>query len=135
MESVHRSKIDRWLLLIIVFAIAASLYASIELVRAGPPAARWTLLLTVGLGVVLPLWLLLDTRYLLRPDRLAIRCGPFRWQVPIAEIEAIVPTRNPLSSPALSLDRLRIDYGRGRSIMISPQHRQRFLEELDALRR
>ena len=31
---------------------------------------------------------------------------------PVAEITRITPTRNPLSSPALSLDRLRNEYGR-----------------------
>jgi hypothetical protein len=35
-----------------------------------------------------------------------------------------------LSSPALSLDRLKIDYSDARSIMISPEDRERFLADL-----
>ena len=37
---------------------------------------------------------------------------------------------NWLSGPALSLDRLRIDYGRGRSLLVSPKERERFVSEL-----
>lgn len=50
-------------------------------------------------------------------------------RVPLREIRLVRSTRNPLSSPALSLDRLRIEYGR-RAIMISPDDKARFLEEL-----
>ena len=92
-------------------------------------------LLTGGIGVGLPLWLLLGTRYILEPDQLLVRSGPFRWRVPIADIVRITPTTNPLSSPALSLDRLRIEYGRGSAIMISPRDKDRFLRDLEELRR
>jgi hypothetical protein len=46
----------------------------------------------------------------------------------------VVPTRNPLSSPALSLDRLRIEYGQGRAIMISPADKGPFLRALEERR-
>ncbi len=64
-----------------------------------------------------------------------IRSGPFRWQVPISEIEDIVQTRNPLSSPALSLDRLQVSYSNGRTIMISPADREGFIEAVENVRR
>ena len=54
-----------------------------------------------------------------------------RYKVPLAEVTAVRSTRNPLSSPALSLDRLEITYGR-RRIMISPEDKARFLKELEA---
>jgi hypothetical protein len=45
----------------------------------------------------------------------------------------VVPTRNPLSSPALSLDRLHIRYGGSRmGIMISPVNKAVFLQDLAA---
>jgi hypothetical protein len=40
-----------------------------------------------------------------------------------------------LSSPACSLGRLRIEYGRSRSILISPKNREDFLRELEAHRK
>jgi hypothetical protein len=41
-------------------------------------------------------------------------------------------TRNPPSSPALSLDRLRVQFGRGwgKAVMISPADRNGFLDDL-----
>jgi hypothetical protein len=39
-------------------------------------------------------------------------------------------TRNPLSSPALSLDRLKITYGNGKRIMISPADKIGFLKAI-----
>jgi hypothetical protein len=39
-----------------------------------------------------------------------------------------------LTSPAFSLDRLRIEYGRGRWIMISPRDKDGFLRELEVRR-
>jgi hypothetical protein len=52
----------------------------------------------------------------------------------VLDITAITPTSNPLSSPALSLDRLRIDYGKGRSVMISPRDKQGFLGAMESAR-
>jgi hypothetical protein len=46
----------------------------------------------------------------------------------------IVHLRDPGTGPALSLDRLRIEYGSGRALMISPAEKQRFLRDLAARR-
>ncbi len=51
------------------------------------------------------------------------------WRVPIAKIRSITPTRSALSSPALSLDRLRIIYDGGQ-IMVSPAEKGRFISAL-----
>lgn len=133
MSTVYSSKIDAWLLIALVAAMVMSLYASATVLSAGP-AAWWMLLLTAAVGIGLPLWLLLDTRYVLEPGQLTIRSGPFKWQVPVSDITSMTPTRNPLSSPALSLDRLRIDYGSGKSIMISPRDKEEFMKQVESLR-
>ncbi len=106
------------------------MYACITLLPLNSLATWLTALSTFLLGAILPLWLLLDTHYLLDTNTLLIRSGPFRWAIPVADIKSIRPTNNPLSSPALSLDRLRIDYGKGKTIMISPRDKAAFLEEL-----
>lgn len=131
----YKSKIDGWLAAILVASMAVALVASVSVVLAAGSRAWWVVLLTGGLGVGLPIWLLLGTDYVLEPAQLLVRSGPFRWRVPVAEITAITPTSNPLSSPALSLNRLRIEYGRGSAIMISPRDKERFLRDLEALRR
>lgn len=131
---VFRSKVDAWLgAILIVTPILAVVSVLTNAVLQGGAVLVFVLLLAI-LPLGLPLWLLCATHYTLTPTQLAIRCGPFSWQVPLKDIRAVHPTRNPLSSPALSLDRLRIDYGLGKSIMISPTDRERFLRELEARR-
>ncbi|WP_313055482.1 PH domain-containing protein [Pseudomonas lopnurensis] len=135
MQTVYPSKIDWWLAVALVCSMAVCAWASVNIVAAGAPAAWWLALPTMGLGTGLPPWLLFGTRYILEATHLRIKSGPFAWRVPLADITSITPTANPLSSPALSLDRLRIDYGRGSTVMISPRDKEQFIQEIEALRR
>ena len=73
--------------------------------------------------------ILIGTHYTVEGNTLRIACGPFRKKVPLDAIESIEPTRNPLSSPALSLDRLLIRYG-PRRIMVSPADKAGFLKAI-----
>jgi Bacterial PH domain len=73
-----------------------------------------------------------STYYLIDGNTLIIRSSFITWRVPIAAIRSITPTRSALSSPALSLDRLRIDYG-GKWILVSPEDKRRFIESLRAI--
>ncbi|MBX3696339.1 MAG: PH domain-containing protein [Dokdonella sp.] len=135
MASVHRSKIDAWLIAMLAGAMAlVVLVFAATIDRAATPLVLWSLLPGACVGLGLPAWILLSTRYTIDPPELRIRCGPFRWRIPIAEITALAATRNPLSSPALSLDRIRISYSAGRSLMISPQDADRFVHELESAR-
>ena len=51
-------------------------------------------------------------------------------KVEIKSIKRIYKTRNPLSSPALSLDRIAIVYNKYDEVLISPKNKQEFVEEL-----
>lgn len=132
-DASFRSKIDAWIGLVGVAAAVVSIGAivHIALTQSVPLAMAVAPLLLVG---VLPLWLMSSTAYVLSDTELTVRCGPLDWRVPLADIRGITPTRNPLGSPAMSLDRLRIDYQQWRSIMISPSDKARFLEEIEARR-
>lgn len=136
MDSVYPSKTDAWLLAVLGLAAAASIYAATQI---GPPSSgsEWaTLLSCIVLGVALPAWLLVSTRYTLSGDTLLIVSGPFRWRIALQSITGVTPTHNPLSSPALSLDRLRIEYAGGKkAVMISPRDKQGFIRELESQRR
>lgn len=134
MTSTYDSKVDAWLAAIVALAAIAAIAATWQVAMV-PLPGKWPIILLILLiGVALPAWIFLATRYTLTPTELLVRSGPFRWRVPLREIVRVVPTRSPLSSPALSLDRLRIDYARGRSIMISPRARDEFLQDLDLRR-
>jgi hypothetical protein len=125
---VFPSKIDPWLVLLLVAAWGVSLVSVVSAVKGGgPPSVLYS---TVGLEVFVfgfVVWVFTTTRYTVGGGALAVRSGPFRWRIALEEISEIVPSRNPLSSPALSLDRLEVRYGRGRLLLISPRERQSFL--------
>lgn len=126
---VFRSRVDGWLAASLVATSAICLLAIVALALLESP--RIVAMVTVLLpGVVLPVWLLCATDYRLDDSVLRIRCGPFSWRLPLRDIRAVTATRSPLSSPALSMDRLRIDHGRSRFVMISPEDKQAFIQEL-----
>jgi hypothetical protein len=130
MTRVYRSRVDWWLGAVLAAGGGVSLVSSVAALVAGAPPAPALLGIVAGVG--LPCWLLLGTTYALDDTTLRVRSGPLRWRIPLADITGTAPTSNPLSSPALSLRRLRIEYGAGRSLMISPRDEDDFLRELGA---
>jgi Bacterial PH domain len=130
----YGSKIDTWLLAVSIAAVSIYLFLIFFALTAAPVEQRWLILVSTIVGITIPLWFLLSTTYTLEPGRLVIRSGPFKWTHNPADIKQIVPTRNPLSSPTLSLDRLRIEFNDNRSVMISPADKEDFLRELDRLK-
>jgi hypothetical protein len=129
MTRVFRSRVDGWLAVLLVLAMAITLTTSLAALAAGGPA--WPAGFGLLLGFGLPAWIVLSTRYTLDDTTLHVRSGPFSWRIPLAEVTGTAQTSNPLSSPALSLRRLRIDYGAGRSLMISPRDEDDFVRELE----
>jgi hypothetical protein len=124
------SRRDLWLVLLVgVAEIGALIAVSIAAARSGG-RALWLGLPLVALGGGLVLWIFLDTGYSVEADRLRVRSGPFRWSVPLSRIDEVRPSRNPLSSPALSLDRLALRGGGRLIALVSPEDRQGFLRAL-----
>ncbi len=124
---VFESKRDMWLWLILGFSVLVDLGAAVALLSADLPPLSRTISVAVLLATAaLILWIMYGTRYLVDQGVLTIYCGPFRKRLRVSEIESVEPTRSPLSSPALSLDRLRITYAGGKKIMVSPEDPDRF---------
>lgn len=128
---VFNAKVDTWLLVPIAGSTVVCLSGAWLALSEGGQG-RWATALILLVSAAIPVWIVLSTSYRLGRTQLRVRCGPFRWTIPLAEIRDVRPTRNPLSSPAPSLDRLRIDYGDRRSVMISPRDKEGFLRELEA---
>ena len=127
------SKRDWWIVALIWLGVVVSVAGGlVPLVLTG---ASWPELaiMTSVLGAMdaLMLWVLYGTGYTVTSDRLLIRCGPFSFRIRLEAIESISPTRSPWSSPACSLDRLKIIYGLSRqSLMISPKNKPEFLSAI-----
>jgi len=130
----YRSRVDG-LLALPLFVVPAALLVALG---AGSPAVPSALRLTVLLPVVgvwgFALWVFLGTSYRIDANTLTVRSGPLCWVIALSEIESVTPTREARSGPALSLDRLRILYGGGRKMLISPRDKERFLRDLDRSR-
>lgn len=80
------------------------------------------------------LWVLLDTRYVLKNNFLLYRSGPFRGRIDITKINKIrnhsglyVPV---LMKPALDTKGFIITYNKFEEVFISPIKSELFLEEL-----
>ena len=135
MATVYKSKIDWWLGAILVVAMIASALAGLKALSTDTPNAIWTAALIGGVGFILPLVGLLSTRYVIQGQQLVVRSGLFKWRIPINEISDITPSSDPVASPALSLDRLRITYGQTKSLLISPRDKDGFLAQIASLHR
>jgi hypothetical protein len=127
-EKIYPSKRDAWLVNVLIFAglLSFSLTFMAFLDAPGPGSAG---LVIFFLATAFVVWTFTRTFYVLTATELLIRSGPFRWSIPFTDLREVRPTRNPLSSPALSLDRLEIRHAYG-AIMISPEDKRGFLEDL-----
>lgn len=115
------SKKDLWLGLLIWVLIGGGFIAS--LISAG-----WFIKILMLATVIFTGWIWFGTRYYILEGILNVRCGPFSERILIKDIKSIKKTRNPLSSAALSIDRIEIRYGYSGMTLISPEDKDRFIE-------
>lgn len=128
--NTYKSEVDRWMIVSTMAATAGFLAGLVIVMLYGGVLERIFVSLLLVAGAAFPWWILATTEYTVTDHTLVIRSGPFHWDVPLREIVSVTKTNSPASSPALSLDRLRIDRSGGAPIMISPENRRRFLEDL-----
>ncbi len=130
--TVYPSKRDWWLEILLLLAAAGAAAAAVA-VWFSPEPLGVRVGITAGSAATAAfvLWVLYGTSYTLTDERLVIRSGPLRWTVPFAAIEEVFPTRNPLSAPACSLDRLHIRRNDARRwLLISPDAKAAFLRDV-----
>jgi len=123
---VYKSKVDSWLMAIVVgiliLPIALSLFFK---------EGFWITSLICGIALAFVVWLYLATCYKISEAGLKIHGGLFKIDIPLADIQSVKNSRNPLSSPAFSLDRLEITYGKDkRRVLISPKRKRQFLSDI-----
>ncbi|MFZ5827135.1 MAG: PH domain-containing protein [Bacillota bacterium] len=100
-----------------------------------PPDEGWLTLILAGLLPIalvgaLTIWIWYSTGYTVTDQEVIVRSAFLIWRVPLAEVTRVRRTGNPLSSPALSLNRLEVRWGKGRWIIISPADQAEFLQVL-----
>ena len=130
MKRFH-SKIDRWLFLVLLLSLVVDVAAIgfVILVIDEPLVLTFVVIALLGTAALVGS-ILIWTYYTVDKEYLRIVSGPVRLKVRLDDIRSIKATRNPLSSPALSLDRLMIKYGKNRKVMVSPADRRGFLRAI-----
>ncbi len=116
---VYRSKIDWWLIIIIFIVFC---YPMIEGIL-----SKDYVMFSVSFGVLSLVFLMFKSiKYKIDGENLQI------WwtKIDIKSIRKIYSTNNPLSSPALSLDRIAVVYNKYDEVLISPKERADFIQEL-----
>jgi len=130
----HSTKVDWWLAALVIGIAVLCLVGGVWLIIQGGDRLLGLGGAVAGLGILAVSW---PTHYTLRDGLLLVRSGVFLWRVPLQAIEGVHHSRNPLSAPAWSLKRLRVDYARasGRSafVLISPKDADLFMRDLAGL--
>ena len=132
---LYRSKKDWWLVALVCSALSLPFVLGIYnlLAVGGNREAGWYLLFVGTLSGAVVLWLTYPLNYEVTDTTLIVRSGFMRKEIMLSAIEEVGPTRNPLSAPAWSLDRLYVKYrdGERKSVtLISPEEKAEFMLEV-----
>lgn len=123
--NIYRSKLDVWLALFMASGLLLPVIVALVIGE-----GLLIMLIICGAAALFSIWLYFATQYRVTAAQVTVHAGLFKVQIPVDSIRAVKKTRNPLSSPAFSLDRLEITYGQNKTIMISPKDKNRFLEDI-----
>ncbi len=129
LKRVYRSKVDGPIAVVTVLSMLVLVYLGASL-PGQLHGLAWAVRLTGFCGLGLCVWTLLGTYYTVDSTKLTAYSGPFHWTVALHDIRSVQSARDLRSSPALSLDRLRIEFGPGRVLLVSPREKAQFLADL-----
>lgn len=124
MKQVYRSKVDSWLLILILVAwgIPLTLIVVNEF-----SAVKFSI---VSFMLIFTLLLLFGIKYTIEGKVLRVHYSFFYSErINIDEITEIANTHTLLSAPAASLDRIKITYGK-KYVVLSPKDKQMFVKQL-----
>ncbi|MBD7984910.1 PH domain-containing protein [Sporosarcina sp. Sa2YVA2] len=120
------SKKDTWLAMLVwgfvLFGMAAYIFGG------EPVGVVGIVITTIIVGFLL--WMWFGTGYRVEDGLIIIISGPFKSKVKIADIRKLTATKNPLSAPALSINRIEILYGTYGMSLVSPKDRELFISLL-----
>jgi hypothetical protein len=130
-----KSKIDWWMHIALAFMPVANIWMIVSFIQRGGSvdAIVAIIFLLTNVFLVLPSWF--NTYYVLGEKELLVKCGFLGKKIAYGSIKSVRETRNPLSSFALSIDRIEIKYGIVDMILISPENKQEFIQRLEQRRK
>lgn len=121
---VYKSKIG--LELVIPISLILTGCAILMAAERSWPGLLIILLVAAGIG-----WILVSIEYRIDREHLTVHCGGFRYRsIDIHSIREIKKSRDPISSPAGSLDRIAILCEGSKKILLSPEQKKEFVQGL-----
>ncbi|QTN38353.1 PH domain-containing protein [Cryomorphaceae bacterium] len=122
---IYRSKVNIPLALVVFVPIIAGLILTLS-------ERTWGAAAIMGLTLVFLSAMYLTTFYAITAEQdLVVRGGPFiSRRIPIANINRLQKTRTILAGPALSMDRLYVQFDQGDAVVISPVRKSEFIDAL-----
>lgn len=123
-EYVFKSKVDAWLVGLIVLICLG--IGAISWYEGG--AGAWIAVAVTVFVCAGVLFMLFSIRYVVSGTRLKVfYFSKYSSSYDLRELRSVCPTRNPLSAPAASLDRLELKFTRYRDVLISPKDKAGFM--------
>ena len=132
----YKSKIDLWLIIVLTgssLLLLTLVYRNFDSQNLHADLIFSVLLSALAFVIWLPIP---TTYYVVDDDVLKIHSIFLKWEIPLSSIETIEKTSDALSAPALSLDRIKIEYkkaGIHKSIMVSPRNHTEFIKKISFL--
>lgn len=132
----YRTAVDWWLGLLLGGTEVYMIYLAVAPIISKGEIDWAMLLIAVGISIiVVPLF---GIKYVMYPEHLLVSMSLYgKVRIRYEDIVEVKKTMNPLSSAAMSLNRIQIDYvenGVHRMVLISPVRRKTFLKELEEYR-
>ena len=131
---MFRSRVDPWLVLVALVATVGGLAVAMVSPSSNAGLGKSVGIAIAGIAALLVLllfwWSSRSTSYTLDEDTLDVRSAGLHWHIACRDITRVEYSSNPLSSPALSLRRLKVCYGKHGWLLISPQDREAFIAAL-----
>lgn len=116
---IYKSKVDWWLVVLILGIFGYPIVDGILM-------QEYMLSVVFALVLVVFYFLSKTVKYVINENNLII----WKTKIDIKSIRKIYKTRNPLSSPALSLDRIAIVFNKYDEVLISPKEKKLFVDDL-----
>ena len=116
---VYYSRLDWWIAALLAGSICSCFGMGVYLLG----TERLAAIISFGIGVfsiLIILLLVVPCKYTMFDDHLLVQSGLIQYTIPYSDILKIAKSNNPLSSPALSLRRVKISKKKGFLLVISP---------------
>lgn len=126
---IFKAKVSYGLLIPIITVLAIQVFW----ISLHPPINTGKLIVIAILlaTIAFILMMFLRTVYMISDEQLIVKTGFFSPKIiDIQSIKAVNKTNSPLASPAPSMDRIEITYGKFDSIIISPLDKEAFVSSL-----